>query len=149
MAVNNIQDPLIGAWFSIEFQGTISGAFQECSGLSSENEVVEYKASGSNGEFVVKKLPGRPQWGNITLKRGVTSDLQMWQWRQIIEKGDVDAARKNGTLTMYSTKGQPVAKWNFTNAWPTKVTGPSADATTNAVAVEELELAHEGIERVS
>jgi phage tail-like protein len=143
------QDPLIGAWFSIEFQGQVSGAFQECSGLSSENEVVEYKASGQNGEYIIKKLPGRPQWGNITLKRGVTADMQMWRWRQIIELGEIDFARKNGTLTMYNTKGNAVARWNFTNAWPAKITGPSADATTNSVAVEELELAHEGCERVS
>lgn len=143
------QDPLIGAWFSIEFQGGVSGAFQECSGLSSENEVVEYKASGPKGEFIIAKLPGRPQWGNITLKRGVTADMQMWQWRKIIEKGDVVSARKGGTLTMYDTKGTAVAKWNFTNAWPSKITGPSADATTNSVAVEELEIAHEGYERVS
>jgi phage tail-like protein len=143
------QDPLIGAWFSIEFQGQVSGAFRECTGLGSENEVVEYKASGPKGELVIKKVPGRLKWNNITLKRGITDTMDMWQWRKLIEQGNVTSARKNGTITMYSTDGKAIAKWNFINAWPSKITGPSVNAGENAVAIEELELTHEGYERVS
>ncbi len=144
-----ISDPLVSAWFGVEFQGQVVGAFRECSGLGSENEVVEYKASGPKGEFVIKKVPGRLKWNNITLKRGITDAMDMWKWRKLVEQGDIDSARKNGSITMYNQQGTAVAKWNFTNAWPSKLTGPSANAGNNEVAIEELELTHEGYERVS
>jgi phage tail-like protein len=143
------KDPLVSSWFGVEFQGQIVGAFRECTGLGSENEVVEYKASGPRGEFVIKKVPGRLKWNNITLKRGITDSMDMWQWRKLVEQGKVDEARKNGTITMYNQQGEPVARWNFVNAWPSKLTGPSANASNNEVAIEELEITHEGYERVS
>ncbi len=143
------QDPLVSSWFGVEFQGQVVGAFRECTGLGSENEVVEYKASGQKGEYVLKKVPGRLKWNNITLKRGITDDMDMWQWRKLVEQGKIDDARKNGTITMYNQQGNAVARWNFTNAWPSKLSGPSANAGNNEVAIEEMELTHEGYERVS
>ncbi len=143
------QDPLVSSWFGVEFQGQVVGAFRECTGLGSENEVVEYKASGQKGEFVIKKVPGRLKWNNITLKRGITDAMDMWQWRKLVEQGKINDARKNGTITMYNQQGDAIAKWNFTNAWPSKLSGPSANAGNNEVAIEELELTHEGYERVS
>lgn len=143
------QDPLVSSWFGVEFQGQVVGAFRECTGLGSENEVVEYKASGEKGEYVIKKVPGRLKWNNITLKRGITDAMDMWQWRKLVEQGKITDARKNGTITMYNQQGNAVAKWNFTNAWPSKLNGPSANAGNNEVAIEELELTHEGYERVS
>ncbi len=143
------QDPLVSAWFSLEFQGAVTGAFRECTGLGSENEVVEYKASGPKGDFVIKKVPGRLKWNNITLKRGMTDSMDMWKWRKMVEQGKVSQARKNGSITMYSTDGKAIAKWNFVNAWPSRITGPEANAGANEVAIEELEITHEGYERVS
>jgi phage tail-like protein len=143
------KDPLVSSWFGVEFQGQIVGAFRECTGLGSENEVVEYKASGPRGEFVIKKVPGRLKWNNVTLKRGITDSMDMWQWRKLVEQGKIEEARKNGTITMYNQQGDPVARWNFINAWPSKLTGPSANAGNNEVAIEELEITHEGYERVS
>jgi phage tail-like protein len=142
-------DPLVSSWFGVEFQGQVVGAFRECTGLGSENEVVEYKASGQKGEYVIKKVPGRLKWNNITLKRGITDAMDMWQWRKLVEQGKIDDARKNGTITMYNQQGNAIAKWNFVNAWPSKLSGPSANAGNNEVAIEELELTHEGYERVS
>jgi phage tail-like protein len=143
------QDPLVSSWFGVEFQGQVVGAFRECTGLGSENEVVEYKASGQKGEFVIKKVPGRLKWNNITLKRGITDSMDLWKWRKLVEQGKIADARKNGTITMYNQQGDPIAKWNFINAWPLKLTGPSANAGNNEVAIEELEITHEGYERVS
>ena len=142
------KDPLVSSWFGVEFQGQVVGAFRECSGLGSENEVVEYKASGQKGEFIIKKVPGRLKWNNITLKRGITDSMDMWKWRALVEQGKIDEARKNGTITMYNQKGDAVAKWNFTNAWASKITGPAGNAGNNEVAIEELEITHEGYERV-
>jgi phage tail-like protein len=143
------EDPLISAWFGVEFQGAVVGAFRECTGLGSENEIVESKASGPKGEFVIKKIPGRMKWNNITLKRGITSTMDMWQWRKQVELGQITTARKNGSIVMYSTEGKEIARWNLINAWPSKLTGPSANATSNEVGIEELEITHEGYERVA
>jgi phage tail-like protein len=142
------KDPLVTAWFGIEFQGKVVGAFRECTGLGSENEVVEYKASGQKGEFIIKKVPGRMKWNNITLKRGITDAMDMWQWRKIVEEGRIDEARKNGSVVMFDQKATEIARWNFINAWPCKLTGPAANASNNEVAIEELEITHEGYERV-
>ena len=142
------QDPLVSAWFGVEFQGQVVGAFRECTGLGSENEVVEYKASGPKGEFVIKKVPGRMKWTNVTLKRGITSEMDMWKWRKLVEQGKVTEARKNGSIVMFSGDGTETARWNFVNAWPSKLTGPTANAQNNEVGIEELEITHEGYERV-
>lgn len=141
-------DPLVSCWFGVEFQGVIQGAFRECTGMGSENEVVEYKASGPKGEFVIKKVPGRIKLNNITLKRGITSTLDMWEWRGMVERGEVDQARKNGSIVMFDTAGTEIARWDFINAWPNKITGPTANATNNEVGIEELEITHEGYKRV-
>jgi phage tail-like protein len=142
------KDPLVSAWFGVEFQGQVVGAFRECTGLGSENQVVEYKASGPKGEYIVKKVPGRMTWSNITLKRGITDAMDMWQWRAVVEEGRIDEARKNGSIVMFSQQGQEVARWDFVNAWPSKLGGPTANATNNELAIEELEITHEGYKRV-
>ena len=141
------QDPVVSAMFGIEFQGQIKGSFRECTGLGSENEVVEYKASGEKGEFVNLKVPGRMKWNNITLKRGITADLDMWKWRRLVEQGKVDEARKSGAIVMYDQNLQVVARWDFVRAWPSKLSGPTANATSNEIGIEELEITHEGYER--
>jgi len=142
------QDPLVSAWFGVEFQGQVVGAFRECSGLGSENDVVEYKASGPKGEYVIKKVPGRMTWNNITLKRGITDAMDMWKWRAIVEEGKIDEARKNGSIVMFSQQGTEVARWDFVNAWPSRITGPTPNAAENEIAIEELEITHEGYKRV-
>lgn len=142
-------DPLVSAWFGVEFQNQVVGAFRECSGLGSENEVVEYKASGQKGEYVVKKVPGRMKWNNITLKRGITDAMDMWDWRKLVEEGKIDDARKNGAIVMFNQQGDSIARWEFINAWPSKLTGPTANAGNNEVAIEEMEITHEGYKRVN
>jgi phage tail-like protein len=145
----NEKDPLVSCYFTVEFQGVIVGAFQQIEGLGSSNEVVEYKASGEKGAYVIHKVPGRITWENVTLKRGVMGDtMDLWEWRKLVEEGKVGEARKNGSIVMYDQNGNEVARWNFTNAWPCRITGPNADATSNEVAIEEIEIVAEGYERV-
>lgn len=143
------KNPLVSAWFGVEFGGAVEGAFRECSGLGSENEVVEYKASGPKGEYVIRKVPGRMTWNNITLKRGITDDMKMWEWRKRVEEGDIDGARRNGAIVMYNQHGEAKARWEFFDAWPCKLSGPTADAASNEVAIEELEITVERYERVA
>ncbi len=142
------QDPLISAWFAVDFGGKIKGAFRECTGLGSETQVVEHKATGPKGEYVLKKLPGRMKWNDIVLKQGITASMDMWKWRQLCEEGKVDEARQNGSIIMFDPKGSEIARWDLVNAWPSKLTGPVGNATSNEVALEELTVTHEGYKRV-
>lgn len=144
----NAKDPLIAAFFTIEMQGAVTGVFKSLENIGSENELTEYKASGPKGEQVVKYQPGLLKWNAVTLKQGVTDDLYFWEWRGLVEQGDMKAARKNGSFVMHNTKGESVAQWDFTNAWPRSIKGPGADATSSEVAIEELEIVCEGYKRV-
>ena len=96
---------------------------------------------------IVRKIPGRLKWEDITLKRGLTSNMDIWSWRQMVEGGDIQGARKNGSVTMLNQNLQPVAEWQFFNAWPSKVTGPQPKSDSNEIGVEELTIVHEFIER--
>lgn len=143
------EDPIVGFSFAIEVQGIIGGFFSEVSGLGSETEVIDNKVVSEDGKKeIVRKIPGRMKWGDISLKRGITSIMDVWAWRKLVEDGDIVGARKNGSIMMYNQSGDLVAKWDFVNAWPSKVSGPSIQADSNALGVEEMTLVHEGINRV-
>lgn len=143
------EDPLVGFHFAVEIQGVITGYFTECSGLGSENEIIEHKVVNEKGVEVVMKIPGRLKWENIVLKRGITSNMDIWAWRKMVEDGNVASARHDGSIIMYDQSLTEVARWNFENAWPLKVTGPTPKADGNEIGVEELTIAHEFIERVN
>jgi phage tail-like protein len=142
------EDPLVGFHFAVDIQGVIKGFFTECSGLGSENEAIEQKVTNEKGQEVVIKLPGRLKWENITLKRGITSSMDIWNWRKKVEDGDVEGARQNGSIVMFDQKLKEVARWNFERAWHLKVTGPQPKSDGNEIGIEELTITHEYIKRV-
>jgi phage tail-like protein len=132
----------------VEVQNKVAGFFTEVSGLGSETEVVEHKVVTKDGKSdFVQKIPGRLKWGDIQLKRGITADLDVWEWRKMVEDGKVSTARANGSITMLDQDGKPTAQWDFLRAWPSKVTGPSINSGSSAVGIEEMTLVHEGITR--
>lgn len=143
------EDPLVGFHFAVEIQGQVSGYFTEVSGLGSEQEVIEHKVVNEKGVEVIMKVPGRLKWENIVLKRGITSNMDIWTWRQKVENGDVAGARSNGSIVMYDQTLSEKARWNFENGWPIKVSGPAVKADGNEIGVEELTIAHEYIVRVT
>ncbi|MBC7236260.1 MAG: phage tail protein [Chloroflexi bacterium] len=143
------EDPLVGYHFAVDIQGVVTGYFTECSGLGSEHEVIEHKVVTEAGQEVVLKLPGRLKWDNIVLKRGITSNMDIWDWRKQVENGDVAGARRDGSIVMYDQQLNEVARWNFERAWPLKVSGPSPKADSNEIGIEELTICHEYITRVS
>ncbi len=142
------EDPLVGFHFAIDTQGKVNGYFTEVSGLGSEHDVVEHKVVTEKGHEVVLKLPGRLKWANIVLKRGITSNMDIWKWRKQVEDGDVEKARRDGSIVLYDAQLKEVARWNFERAWPLKVSGPTPRADSNEIGIEELTLVHEYIERV-
>ena len=148
MPTGSRSDPLVGYHFHVEIDGISQAQFRECSGLDSESEVIEYKEAGRDGQTIIRKQPGALKWSNIVLKRGITDIMELWEWRKQVEQGKVDQARKSGSIVLFDQGNKEIARWNFVDGWPSKITGPQAKADGNEVAIEEMTLAHEGIERV-
>ena len=141
-------DPYSGFNFQVVISGVfddgraVQGSFAEVSGLSVEVVPIEYR-NGSE-DTTVRKIPGLRRYSNITLKRGIVGDLAFWAWIKSVLDGRV--LRADGTITLLDESRQPVITWKFRRAWPCKWTGPTLDARSNAVAIEGLELCHEGLE---
>jgi phage tail-like protein len=142
------EDPGVSYLFALDVQGVIKGYFTECSGIGSETEIAEQKVVNDKGIQVVLKVPGRLKWGDITLKRGLTSKMDLWDWRKQIEDGVVKGARKNGSIIMFNQELKPMAKWDFKNAWPSKISGPTPKSDGNDISLEEITIVHEYITRV-
>ena len=124
-----------------------AGFFKECSGLSSEHQVVTHTSADQQGKSLVQKFPGQLQWSNITLKRGVDESMDIWKWRQAtIDKG-ADAARVDGKVELLDIAGGTIATYQFKQGWPIKYVAATLDASTNNVALEELHICHEGFTR--
>jgi phage tail-like protein len=143
MAARN--DPFAAFNFLVEIQGIAKANFSEVSGLAVEIAAIEYR-EGGDAPRTVRKLVGLAKYTNITLKRGFTSDLSLWNWVKGVLDGK--AVRAGVTITLLNDQRQPVVRWNVREAWPCKYEGPDLNAKGNAIAIETLELCHEGFERV-
>jgi phage tail-like protein len=144
MAVGQRVDPFDDLNFKVEIDGIVRAAFQQCSGFDSTIDVIEHREGGEN--TTLRKLPGLTKYSNITLKWGMTDDMELYNWHRDAVLGRLQ--RRNGSIVLLDREGNENARWNFFNAWPTKYDGPELNAEGNDVAIETLELAHEGIERV-
>ncbi|HBL31044.1 MAG TPA: phage tail protein [Acidobacteria bacterium] len=142
MATGDRKDPLRSYNFAVELDGIARAGFRECSGLDASQDPIEYR-EGTEGP-TARKLPGLNKYSNITLKWGMTDDTELWAWRKKAMTGKVE--RKNGSIVLLDETGAEKLRWNFREAWPIKWTGPTFNATGNEVAIEMLEIAHEGLE---
>jgi phage tail-like protein len=138
-------DPWGNFNFLVEIDGITRAAFHEAGGLDSTIDVIEHREGGEN--TTTRKLPGMTKYTNISLKWGITDDRQLYEWHRQAVRGDV--SRRNGSIVLLDRQGQEKVRWNFVNAWPSKYDGPAFSAEGNDVGIEALELAHEGVERVS
>lgn len=143
MATGGIPDPFVNFNFLVEIDGITRAAFQEASGFDSTIDVIEHREGGEN--TTLRKFPGITKYSNIVLKRGITDDRELYDWHRQVVQGDVD--RRNGSIVLLDRRGDEVTRWNFVRAWPTKWDGPDFNAEGTDVAIESLELVHEGIER--
>lgn len=134
-------DPATTHCFAVEIGKIQQALFSELSGLQAEVEVFPYEEGGCN-DFV-HKLPGRTKFSNITLKRGVTSTDDLWQWFHNVVEGKVE--RKEVSVVLLDGAQRQVKRWNFSSAYPVKWVGPALKAGENAISIETLELAHQGI----
>ena len=131
--------------YKVEIDGLDAGGFSEVSGFDASIDVMEYR----EGDMVQTpmKVPGLKKYGNITLKQGLADSTVLYDWMTSGINGAVD--RKTITITLLDQEEAPAASWQVINAWPIKYTAPDFNATSSEIAIETLEIAHEGMTRVS
>lgn len=129
--------------FAIEIAGVTSAGFQECNGLDASTDVVTYR-EGTDMSATPRKYPGMLSLSNITLRRGMTANNDLWAWRQKIVDGQYET--QDISIVLYDeTNSVELRRWNLKNAWPSKWSGPELNATSGDPAIESLEIAHEGV----
>lgn len=149
------KDPSLAFNFSISlvesasagalFQGVVGrpaqGGFSECSGLELSIPAETYAEGGNNGTLL--KFTGRAAWSNIKLKRGVVTSADLWRWHYDYIEGH--GRRRDGVITLLDERGKSVRVWRFVQGLPVRWAGPALDATQSRVAIEEIEIAHQGL----
>jgi phage tail-like protein len=141
------EDPYTGYNFEIVVTGVsddgqaVRGSFAEASGFEVALDPIEYR-HGSE-ENTVRKIPGLMKFTNITLKRGIIGDLAFWNW--VVEAMNGLVRRTEGSIILLDENKNEVMRWNFRRGWPCKWTGPGLNAKNNEIAMETLEICHEGL----
>ncbi|MDX2246147.1 MAG: phage tail protein [Bacteroidia bacterium] len=134
--------PLPKFHFQVEWGGTNIG-FTEVSGLDVETEVIEYR-HGASPEYFKTKMPGMQKYGNITLKRGTfAGDNEYFNWWNTVALNTIE--RRDLTISLLNETHEPVVVWKVKNAWPIKVQSTDLKSDGNEVAIESIEIAHEGL----
>jgi phage tail-like protein len=137
------KDPFASQNFLLEIQGVTAAGFSECTGLNAETNVIEYR-EGSDDIFP-RKLPGLSKFGNVTLKTGLTTDTSLFTWHKSVMDGNI--TRQNVSIVVLDESRKEQARYNLVNAWPSKYTAPDLKANANEIAIEAIEIAHEGMVR--
>lgn len=141
-----LADPYASFNYVLDIDGVESGGFSECTGLQMEIKTFDYKEGGRNGATL--KFPEHASFGNVTLKRGVTKSNDLLNW--MLDASTEFFQRGNGNgikfiIALRNERGEYVKQWNLIRAFPVKWTGPDLKASGGEIAVESLEIAHEGI----
>lgn len=137
------RDPFKSYSFLVEIDGIALAAFTSVSGLGAAAEVIEYR-EGSDPVSSSRKLPGRVKYPNVTLKRGITASRELWEWWQTVVDGPVQ--RRNVAIVLLDDSRTPVLRWLLRNAWVARIETSELDASKNEIAIETVELAHEGLD---
>ena len=138
-----MENPHLQYNFLLEIDGTSDAVagFTEVGGINMETDVVEYREGSDSA--TVRKLPGLRKYGNITLKRGYTSNTELWDWRKTVIDGATE--RKSGAIVLLNEAREPSMRWEFSDAWVSKYEGPALNSTANEVAIESIEIATEDV----
>ena len=133
--------------FLLEIDGITQAGFSQATIPEVQTELVEYR----NGDEAAtnRKLAGRTAYGNLTLQTGITDSTELYEWRQSVTNGQIDDARRNIAVIVLDEEGEPGPRFEFTDAWPRQYDAPDLNATENNVAIESLEIVHEGMERTA
>lgn len=134
--------PLVKFHFQVEWGGS-KISFTEVSGLDVEIEPIEYR-DGASPEFSKRKMPGMVKYSNITLKRGTfQGDNEYFNWWNTVQMNQIE--RRDITISLLNEEHEPVIVWKVKNAWPIKIQSTDLKADDNAIAIESMELVHEGL----
>lgn len=136
-------DPFKNYSFIVEIDGMAHAAFSEVSGLSAEAEVIEYR-EGSDKVTSTRKLPGRIDYANVTLKRGLTTSRELFDWWMTVVNGNVQ--RRNVSIVLLDDARMEVMRYHLEHAWPVKFESASLQAKGNDVLIESVVLTHEGLD---
>ena len=145
MATGERKDPLRNFRFRLEIDGIQQAGFSEVTVPDTTSDVIEYREGTEI--TTVRKLPGLTKYGNLSLKWGTTDSMELYNWRKQIIDGNIQ--RKNIAVIVVDEAGNDKARYEFVNAWPSKYDPTDLNATGNAVAIENLEIVHEGMTRKS
>jgi phage tail-like protein len=140
-------DPYTNSRFLLEIDGIVQAGFSEVAIPDISTDPIEYREG--NEETTVRKLPGLTKYGNLTLKWGITdSSMELFEWRKLVVQGNTADTRKNIAVILQDEEGNPAARWEFREAWPSKYDAPDLSAKGGDVAIETMEIVHEGMDRV-
>jgi phage tail-like protein len=134
--------PMPKFYFQVKWDSAVM-SFEEVSGLDVESQPIEYR-HGDSPVYAAIKMPGLKKYGNVTMKKGVfKGDNKFWDWFNQIKMNTIK--RVPVTISLLDESGKPTMVWTLINAWPTKITGTDLKAQGNEVAIETIEVAHEGL----
>lgn len=145
--MNISQNPFACLNFQVEVDGIVMGAFAECSGLTEDTDSTDYREQSISE--TLRKIPGARKFSKITLKRGLITNFEFYQWLNKTANSNNEVVKKSVTVVLLGESRNLVFRWNFKNAWPTKLEGDLPNTTDSVVVIETLELAHEGFEMES
>jgi len=141
------KDPYRQFRFRVEIDGISQAGFSECTFGDVTTDPVEYREGDESA--TARKLSGLTKYANITLKWGITDSMDIYSWRQQVIDTGAEGARKNLSIILIDEGGSDKARWDVNRAWPSKYDPPDFGAKGNEVAIESLEIVHEGFKRVS
>ncbi|CCH33764.1 phage tail protein [Actinosynnema sp. NPDC047251] len=139
-------DTSVGHSFGLEVDGVAIKQISEVSGLKMEQDVIELKQNTNDGKYMIKKLPGRPKAGEVTLTRGLTGDNSFEKWVKDAHFGKMASARKGGAIIVYDYEGNAIKRYKLTNAWPKSLEIGSLKAGDTSVLTEKLVITYEQME---
>ncbi|MFI7452308.1 phage tail protein [Nonomuraea sp. NPDC049714] len=139
-------DTVVAHSFGLEVDGITIKQISEVSGLKMEQDVIELRQNTGDGKYVVKKLPGRPKAGEVTLTRGLTADNSFEQWAKDARFGRMSNARKGGAIIVYDFENNPIKRYKLTNAWPKSLEISTMKAGDTSVLTETLVVTYEQLE---
>ncbi|GKQ39109.1 phage tail protein [Streptomyces sp. A012304] len=139
-------DSSVGHSFGLEFDGVVIKQITEVSGLKMEQDVIELKQNTADGKYAIKKLPGRPKAGEVTVTRGLTEDNSFEAWIKSSRFGKMGDARKNGAIIVYDYEGSAIKRYQLINAWPKSLEIGTLKAGDTSVLTEKLSITYESME---
>ena len=130
----------------LEIDGIVQAGFSDVTIPDISTDPIEYREG--NEDTTIRKIPGLTKYGNLILKWGITNSMELFEWRKQVVQGKTGEARKNIAVILQDEGGNPAARWEFKEAWPSKYDAPDLSAKGNDIAIESVEIVHEGMDRV-